>query len=75
MFDLKKEISTDPVDLKSFSDATIGTTTLANGPKSAAMVDFNACMAANYSIPFVHFSYKRDKNPGIILLSILSYKV
>jgi len=59
-------IATDPIDVKSFIDATITASNLEGSKKNAATKDFNACMAANYSLPYSHFSYNSDKNPPIL---------
>lgn len=56
-------IDTDPIDLKSFKAATIEASTLNDSDKIAASADFDACIAANYSLPFVHFSFRSEQIP------------
>lgn len=54
----------DPVDKKSLSDAIIETSNLESTRKTAALADFTACMAGNDNLPYLHYSFRSDKNPG-----------
>ena len=54
----------DPIDLESFKAATIVASKMNEADAAAALSDFDACMEANYSLPYVHYSFRREKMPS-----------
>ena len=54
----------DPVDVESFKAATIQLVDMEDAEKTAALAEFDSCMAANYSLPYSFYSLRSDKMPG-----------